>query len=61
MMGFVVVSEIGKKGDLVGRTYDGKCAIIRQNGHEIKMGEVWFGNLAYRGTYYFFEPVYQIC
>jgi len=61
MLGFVVVSEIGKEGDLVGRAYDGKCAIVRPEGRpegkEIRLGEVWFGILEPLKTFYFFKPL----
>lgn len=57
MFGFVVVSEIGKEGDLVGRAYDGKCAIVRPEGKEIRLGEVWFGILEPLKTFYFFKPL----
>lgn len=56
-LGFVVISEIGKEGDLIGRADDNKCAVVRAEGEDVELGQVWFGILEPLTTFYFFKPL----
>jgi len=58
-IGFVRISEIGKEGDLIGRTKEGKCAVVKERPEEMEIGQIWLGmlDLMPKGTAYFFKPL----